>query len=99
MGVGQSSANALTGAIIGSALTATKVVEGLSEDKKPEAPKAEEPKQDTGIDAKMAAKARKTAQQKINAIYANQELSNKARTRRMGQVIDEYNETISGGNK
>ena len=49
-----------------------------------------------GVDAKMALKARKVAQQKINAIYANKELSNKARTRRMGQVMDEYNKAIGG---
>lgn len=51
----------------------------------------------SGIDAKMALKARKVAKQKINAIYANKELSNKARTRRIGQVMDEYNKTIGGG--
>ena len=51
---------------------------------------------ESGIDAKMAAKARRMAQQKINAIYENKELSNKARTRRMGLVIDEYNKTLGG---
>lgn len=50
---------------------------------------------DSGIDAKMAAKARKTAQMKIKAIQANKELSEKARTRRIGKVLDEY----IGGNK
>ena len=54
------------------------------------------PKKNPGIDAKMAAKARRVAQQKINAIYANKELSAKARTRRMGQVMDEYNKIIGG---
>lgn len=53
---------------------------------------------DTGVDAAMAAKARKVAQQKINAIYSNKELSNKARTRRIGKAIDEFSSTI-GGNK
>ena len=49
-----------------------------------------------GIDAKMALKARRVAQQKINAIYANKELSNKAKTRRMGQIMDEYSKTLGG---
>lgn len=44
-----------------------------------------------GVDVKMAAKARQNVQQKINAIYANKELSSKARTRRVGKIIDEYN--------
>ena len=63
------------------------------------ASKAMEPKEDkkeTGIDAKMAAKARKIAQQKINAIYQNQALSSKAKTRRMGVVMDEYNRILGG---
>ena len=47
---------------------------------------------------KMAAKARKTFQQKANAIYANKEISNKAKTRRLGAALDEYNKTM-GGNK
>lgn len=51
----------------------------------------------SGIDAKMALKARKVAKQKINAIYENKELYNKARTRRIGKDIDEYNKTIGGG--
>lgn len=45
----------------------------------------------TGVDLKMAAKARKTAQQKIRAINENKELSNKAKSRRIGKVLDEYN--------
>lgn len=93
MGV-QSSLNAITGSITGGIAAATKIVEGLGEDEKE--PKINKPKEDNGIDAKMALKARKIAQQKINAIYANKELSNKARTRRMGQVMDEYNKTIGG---
>lgn len=52
----------------------------------------------SGIDAKMAAKARKTAQMKIKAIQANKEISEKAKTRRIGKVIDEYQATM-GGNK
>lgn len=51
---------------------------------------------DSGIDAKMAAKARRTAQQKISAIAANKEISAKARSRRIGQAIDEYKKTIGG---
>lgn len=53
---------------------------------------------ESGIDAKMAAKARKIAQQKINTIYANKDLSTKTKTRRLGQIMDEYNRTL-GGNK
>lgn len=78
--------------IIGSVAAGAVAVKKLATDKKP----AETPKVEAGVDAKMAAKARKVAQQKINAIYANKELSNKARTRRMGQVMDEYNKTIGG---
>ena len=50
----------------------------------------------SGIDMQMAAKARKEAQAKINAIYANKEISNKAKTRRMGKVMDDYNKKIGG---
>lgn len=49
-----------------------------------------------GIDEKMAAKARKMAQMKIKAIQANKDLSEKARTRRIGKVIDEYQASIGG---
>lgn len=98
----QSSLNAITGTIIGSALTATKIAEGLDKDEKE--PKinmpneVKEEKVDEGIDAKMAARARRNVQVKINAIYSNKELSNKAKTRRMGKLIDEYNKEI-GGNR
>lgn len=44
----------------------------------------------SGKDIKMAAKARKEAQQKINAIANNREISIKAKTRRIGKVLDEY---------
>lgn len=82
--------------LIGTAGAAVTLADKLGSDsKQPTEPKASK---DAGIDAKMALKARKVAQQKINAIYENRELSNKARTRRMGQVIDEYSKTI-GGNK
>ena len=53
---------------------------------------------ESGVDAKMALKARRVVQQKINAIYANKALSGKAMTRRVGQAIDEYSNII-GGNK
>ena len=92
----QSSLNAITGTVIGSALAATKLAEGLGKEDKE--PKVNKPKEDNGIDAKMAARARKNVQFKINAIYNNKELSNKAKTRRMGKVIDEYNIEI-GGNR
>lgn len=81
----QSSMNQLVGAVTGAALAATKLGEKFSEkDKTP------------GIDAAMAAKARRTAQMKIKAIQANKEISEKAKTRRIGQVIDEYQTTIGG---
>ena len=92
MGVGQGSMNAITGGITGGIIAATKIAEGL--DKKAEDAKA--PKADKGIDAKMAAKARKTFQQKANAIYMNKEISNKAKTRRLGAALDEYNKTMGG---
>lgn len=85
MGVGLSSMQQLGGSITAAALAASKITGDL---------KKSEPKvelKDSGKDAKMAAKARKTAQQKINAIMANKEISNKARTRRIGKVLDEYN--------
>lgn len=44
----------------------------------------------SGKDMKMAEKSRKVYQDKIKAIYSNKELSEKARTRRMGKVLDEY---------
>ena len=78
---------AIQGAInklIGTAGAAATLAGKLSE--KPES----DTKSDSGVDAKMAAKARKTAQQKIKAIQANKEISDKAKTRRIGQVLDEY---------
>lgn len=90
----QSSLNAITGTVIGGALAATKLAEGLGKEEKE--PKVNKPKEDNGIDAKMAAKARRNVQVKINAIYNNKELSNKAKTRRMGKVIDDYNKEIGG---
>lgn len=86
---------AIQGAInrlIGTAGAAAALSEKLGKDAKASEPKS------SGIDAKMAAKARRVAQQKINAINANKEISAKARTRRIGKVIDEYQSTI-GGNK
>ncbi len=50
----------------------------------------------SGIDMQMAIKARKEAQAKINAIYANKEISNKAKTRRLGKVMDDYNKQVGG---
>lgn len=83
---------AIQGAInklIGTAGAAAALSEKLGkDDKTPES-------KDSGVDAKMAAKARKTAQQKIKTIQANKELSEKAKTRRIGKVLDEY----IGGNK
>lgn len=58
--------------------------------------KAKKAKEDTGIDAKMAAKARKEMQQKIDTIYANKELSQKARIREVGIAMDEYDIRLGG---
>lgn len=85
----QKSINAITGSITGGIIAATKIAEGLGKESDKE-PKVAAPKE-SGKDIKMAAKARKEAQQKINAIMANKEISNKARTRRIGKVLDEYN--------
>lgn len=90
----QSSLNAITGTVIGGTLAATKIAEGIGQEEKE--PKVKKPKEDSGIDAKMAAKARRNVQVKINAIYNNKELSSKAKTRRMGKVIDDYNKEIGG---
>lgn len=46
-------------------------------------------------DIEMAKKARRETQDKINAIIMNREISAKARTRRIGKVLDEY----KGGSK
>lgn len=87
----QSSLNAITGSLIGGALALSKTTEGLEKFDKSDL--SEDKKTDvSGKDVKMAAKARKNVQQKINAIYANKELSAKARTRRVGKIIDEYQE-------
>lgn len=51
---------------------------------------------DSSIDMQMAMKARKEAQAKINAIYANKEISKKAKTRRLGKVMDDYNKQVGG---
>lgn len=83
MGV-QAGINRLIGTIGAGAVIASKMA---TSDKKESTPKAD--KKATGVDAKMAAKARRTAQQKINAIYANKEISSKAKTRRIGKVLDE----------
>lgn len=87
---------AIQGAInrlIGTAGAAVTLADKLGSKPEVKSPEVKEP---SGIDAKMAQKARRIAQQKINTIYANKDLSNKAKTRRMGQVIDEYNNMIGG---
>lgn len=80
--------------IIGTAATAATIASKLGNEKEPKAPK-EEVKNTSGKDAKMAAKARKVAQQKIKTIINNKEISEKARSRRIGKVLDEF----TGGNK
>lgn len=91
----QSSLNAITGSVIGGALAIGKMTEGLDKFGLDSEPEKQNVKKSSGIDAKMAQKARKQMQAKINAIYANKEISNKARTRRVGKVLDEYQ---GGGN-
>ena len=87
----QSAMQGLAGTVIGGAATIAMGAKRLGAgDAKAAGPK------DSGIDMKMAAKARKEAQAKINAIYANKEISNKAKTRRLGKVMDDYNKEIGG---
>ena len=85
MGVGISGAAAIQGSILGAGLAAASLKKEFSE--KPDLSKSKS----SGIDMKMAAKARKEAQAKINAIYAN-----KDKTRRLGKVMDEYNKQVGG---
>lgn len=85
MGPIQSSLNSL----VRSGATAAIAISGADDEKD----------KDAGIDAKMAAKARRIAQTKIKAIQANKDLSEKARTRRIGKVIDEYQASIAIGGK
>lgn len=82
--------NGLTNTVISTVQTAGKIKEGLGEEPKVKGKDSE------GIDAKMAAKARQIAQQKINAIYANKELSKKTKTQRIGKIMDAYNAEIGG---
>ncbi len=86
MGAIQNSINSM----LGTAAVGAAGIKHIAEESKPES------KQDTGIDAKMAAKARKEMQQKINTIYANKDLSQKARTRRVGIAMDEYQKRLGG---
>ena len=65
---------------------------GKSLGKKPEESQASKNQAQIEVDLKMAQKARKMAQAKINAIYQNKELSKKAMTRRVGKVLDEMKE-------
>ena len=51
---------------------------------------------DSGIDMQMATKARKEVQSKINAAHANKEISNRAKSRKMGKVIDGNDKDIGG---
>ena len=85
----QSAMQGLAGTIVGGAATIAMGAKRLGSGKKPEA-------KESSIDMQMAIKARKEAQAKINAIYANKQISNKAKTRRMGKVMDEYNKQTGG---
>lgn len=84
MGI-QSGINKLIGTVGAAATIASKMSTSDS------TPKAD--KKASGVDAKMAAKARRIAQEKINAIYANKEISSKAKTRRIGKILDEMGGT------
>ena len=74
MGVGLSSMQAISGSIGAAALAAAKISGDYKDDKELKSLSNKK----SGIDMKMAAKARKTFQQKANAIYMNKEISNKA---------------------
>ena len=86
----QSAMQGLAGTIVGGAATIAMGAKKLG------AGQNKAGSNNSGIDMQMAAKARKEAQAKINAIYANREISNKAKTRRMGKVMDDYNKKIGG---
>lgn len=77
--------------VIGTAAAAATLSGKLSDKKSGLNQKLNKP----GVDAQMAAKARKVAQQKIKTIQSNKEISDKAKTRRIGKVLDEF----VGGNK
>lgn len=49
------------------------------------------------IDQKMARRARDTARAKLQAITENKQLSNRARTRRMNNVLKAYDQDMRGG--
>lgn len=78
----QSTINGLIGASAGAISVGNKLLKGsnLSNSKAPT----------SGKDIQMAAKARREVLNKINAINANKEISSKAKTRRIGKVIDNY---------
>ena len=93
----QSAMQGLAGTIVGGAASIAAGAKMLKVGSaKAAAPKASSNSKESGIDMKMAIKARKTFQQKANAIYMNKELSNKAKTRRLGVALDEYNKTMGG---
>lgn len=49
--------------------------------------------------AKKAALARKQLQAHINNLYNNKELSAKAKTRRLGKIVDDYTGGLKDGTK
>lgn len=85
----QSAMQGLAGTIVGGAATIAMGAKKLG------AGKSAGPS-DSGIDMQMAAKARKEAQSKINAIQANKEISKKAKNRKMGKAIDGNDKDIGG---
>ena len=86
----QSAMQGLAGTIVGGAATIAMGAKRLGAGEKMSGSK------ESGVDMQMAVKARKEAQAKINAIYANKEISNKAKTRRLGKVMDDYNKQVGG---
>lgn len=92
MGPIQGAMNRLIGAAAVAAAVGSVSTKGKKEKK--EKSGKETNKQDENMDAKMAAKARRIAQNKIKAIWDNAEISGKAKARRTGEVLKEL-----GGNK
>jgi len=90
MGVGLSSMQQITGALTGAALTATKLSGDFSKEAKI-----------PGVDERMALTSRQRTAQKIKAIQMNKEISDKAKSRRIGKALDEYRADLekAGGKK
>ena len=81
--------------LLGFAAAATTISDKLGDKKKSSSDSKGASGSDSGVDAKMAQKARRIAMQKIKAIYNNKQISQKAMSRRVGQVLD----GLQGGKK